>query len=158
MHSMKDTDAGNTMYVRLLVMAVLSFAAMYVLMYAMVNTLENVVHNVNQVYMAGLMTAPMVLIERAVMRGMYHDRRLSIFAGGASVLLLIASFVAIRQQTAVSDEQFLRSMVPHHAGAILMCQQAAIADPEIIELCRGITEGQQSEIDQMRAILTRLGQ
>lgn len=46
---------------------------MYLLMYAMVNTVDNVYVNVNQVYMASLMTAPMVIIELLVMRGMYHD-------------------------------------------------------------------------------------
>ena len=34
---------------------------MYILMYAMVNAFANVYPNVNQFYMAGLMTAPMVV-------------------------------------------------------------------------------------------------
>lgn len=46
-------------------MTLLSFAAMYVLMYAMVDRFGNVFNNVNQVYMAGLMAAAMVLIELA---------------------------------------------------------------------------------------------
>jgi hypothetical protein len=50
-------------YRHLLAMAALSFAAMYLLMYAMVNTIDDVYMNVNQVYMAGLMTAPMIVIE-----------------------------------------------------------------------------------------------
>jgi uncharacterized protein (DUF305 family) len=49
-------------------------------------------------------------------------------------------------------------MIPHHAGAILMCEQASIVDPEIKELCGTITSSQQTEIDQMKAILQRLGQ
>jgi hypothetical protein len=39
----------------------LSFISMYVLMYAMVDRFANVYPNFNQFYMAGLMTAPMVL-------------------------------------------------------------------------------------------------
>lgn len=62
-------------YRHLLLMAALSFASMYVLMYAMVNAAGNVYSNLNQLYMAGLMTAPMVIIELSVMRGMYHDKR-----------------------------------------------------------------------------------
>ena len=50
-------------YLRLAVMIVLSFISMYVLMYAMVNTLGDVYNSLNQVYMAGLMTVPMVVIE-----------------------------------------------------------------------------------------------
>ncbi len=51
-------------------MGVLSFASMYILMYAMVDTFENVFSNLNQLYMAGLMMAPMIVIELFVMGSM----------------------------------------------------------------------------------------
>jgi Domain of unknown function (DUF305) len=44
-------------------------------------------------------------------------------------------------------------MIPHHAGAILMCGEASIRDAEINELCKTIISSQQSEIDQMKTIL-----
>jgi hypothetical protein len=44
---------------------------MYILMYAMVNTIENVFNSFNKFYMAGLMTAAMVPIEIFLMRSMY---------------------------------------------------------------------------------------
>lgn len=153
-----NEHADRRMYVRLLAMAFLSFVAMYVLMYAMVDTAGNVVHNLNQVYMAGLMTAPMVLIELALMRAMYRDRRLTAVAAVASVVLFVACFVATRQQALIGDEQFLRSMIPHHAGAILMCGESAISDEQIEALCSRIIESQQAEIDEMRAIMARLGE
>ena len=143
-------------YSRLGAMTALSFAAMYVLMYAMVNTFDNVVMNVNQVYMAGLMAAPMVLIELGLMRGMYSDKRLNALIAGAALVAGIAFFFFIRGQTAVGDRQFLRSMIPHHSGAILMCEQASIRDSEIKRLCQGIVEGQASEIDQMKRMLRDL--
>ena len=40
-------------YLKLLYMALLSFASMYILMYAMVNQFANVYPNINQFYMAG---------------------------------------------------------------------------------------------------------
>lgn len=46
-------------------------------------------------------------------------------------------------------------MIPHHSGAILMCEQASITDPEIIALCQQIISSQQKEITQMEAILAR---
>jgi uncharacterized protein (DUF305 family) len=46
-------------------------------------------------------------------------------------------------------------MIPHHSAAILMCNEAAIDDPEIVELSARIVEGQQAEIDQMERILDR---
>ena len=58
-------------YARLAGMTVLSFAAMYILMYAMVDAASSVFNNINQFYMAGLMAMPMVVIELALMRRMY---------------------------------------------------------------------------------------
>lgn len=146
----------NGHYKRLLIMAVLSFVSMYVLMYAMVNTFANVFLNINQFYMAGLMTAPMIIIEIALMGSMYKDKKLNTIIIATSSIVLIAFFIFIRQQSAVSDEQFLKSMIPHHASAILMCEKTDIEDPELKELCTAIISSQQEEIDQMRAKLNEL--
>jgi uncharacterized protein (DUF305 family) len=145
-------------YKNLLIMAVLSFISMFILMYAMVDTFSNVFANINQFYMAGLMTAPMILIEMAVMGAMYMDKKLNTIIIAVSSVLLIAFFVLIRQQGAVSDKQFLKSMIPHHAGAILMCEEANLQDQEIKDLCQTIIDGQQQEIDQMKAKLQELDQ
>jgi len=125
-------------------------------MYAMVNTLGNVFNNLNEFYMAGLMTAPMVLIELVVMRAMYQNKRRNALIITGSIVAGLLFFLLIRQQVAISDKQFLRSMIPHHAGAILMCQQASIQDAEIKDLCKTIISSQQSEIDQMKAKLLEL--
>lgn len=137
-------------------MVVLSFVAMYILMYAMVNTFANVYNNVNQFYMAGLMAAPMAVIELALMSSMYKDKRLNVLIIAASITALIVFFLMIRQQTAVTDGQFLRSMIPHHAGAILMCEKSAAQAPQIKELCKTIVSSQESEIRQMKTMLDGL--
>src|SRR5215211_3575006 len=143
-------------YRKLWMMAALSFLSMYILMYAMVNSFDNVFTNVNEFYMAGLMTAPMIPIEIFLMRSMYQDQRRNALIVVASVLAGILFFFLVRQQGGVSDKQFLRSMIPHHAGAILMCEQASIQDAEIRNLCQTIISGQQQEIDQMKAKLEQL--
>jgi uncharacterized protein (DUF305 family) len=140
-------------YAALALMALLSFVVMYILMYAMVDTFGNVFANINKVYMAGLMTAPMVLIELALMRSMYPKPRVNATIGIVAALLGIGLWMAIREQGAVRDEQFLRSMIPHHAGAILMCERAELTDPENRALCAQIIRSQQEEIDQMKAKL-----
>ena len=137
-------------------MVLLSFISMYALMYAMVNTFENVYPNFNQFYMAGLMTAPMVVIELAVMGAMYHNKKMNLVIIAAGVIALIVFWILIRQQTAISDKQFQKSMIPQHAGAILMCEKAPIQDPQIRELCRTIISGQQAEILQMKNKLKEL--
>lgn len=143
-------------YRNLLVMAVLSFGAMYILMYAMVDQFANVYANLNQAYMAALMAASMVLIELLVMRGMYRNTRVNAAIVAGSAIALVASFVFIRAQIGIGDKQFLRSMIPHHAAAILMCEQASVRDIEIRELCEQIKKSQQAEIVQMRAKLDAL--
>lgn len=143
-------------YIRLAVMTALMFVAMYVLMYAMVDQLENVFPNVNQFYMAGLMTAPMVIIELAIMRGMYEKRRANVGIAIVSLVAFAGFWVGIREQIAVSDEQFLKSMIPHHAGAVLMCEKAPVQDSEIKSLCQNILRSQQAEIEQMKAIVARV--
>jgi uncharacterized protein (DUF305 family) len=117
------------------IMAALSFLAMYVLMYAMVDGLNDFYMNINQVYMAGLMSAPMVVIELLVMRGMYHDARRNAVIIAVAVVVGVAMFTAIRQQPLVGDVEFIRSMIPHHSAAILMCQEASLDRAEIRELC-----------------------
>ena len=143
-------------YLRLAVMAALSYVAMYVLMYAMVDTFDNVVNNLNQVYMAGLMAAPMVVIEILLMGAMYPNKKANILIGVIGILALAGCFGLIRKQAAIDDKQFLRSMIPHHAGAILMCNEASLQDPEIKALCQRITAGQRAEIEQMKAKLAQL--
>ena len=118
---------------------------MYVLMYAMVNTFSNVYPNWNQFYMAGLMTAPMVVIELSLMNAMFGNRRLNALIFAAGVVALIAFYTAIRQQAAISDEQFLKSMIPHHSGAILMCERASIRDPELKKLCEPLPKASRKK-------------
>jgi len=144
-------------YRRLLIMAALSFLSMYILMYAMVNVIGNVYLSLNQFYMAALMTAPMMVIELALMGAMYGNRKWNALILAASIAAGLIAFVLIRQQAAISDKEFLRSMIPHHAGAILICNQADLHEPQLQELCRGIVSGQQAEIDLMKASLADLG-
>lgn len=152
-----DTSLHNKQYRNLVIMIVTSFVFMYVLMYAMVNRIGNVIPNFNQFYMAGLMTAPMIILELALMGMMYPNKRLNKLIIVASAIAVILFWILIRQQVGISDKQFLKSMIPHHAGAILMCEKALITDPEIKKLCDGIKTSQQSEIEQMKNILHRLG-
>jgi uncharacterized protein (DUF305 family) len=143
-------------YGRFFLMILLSFVAMYFLMYAMIDGVDNFYANLNQAYMAGLMAAAMVVIEMAAMFDMYRDKRRNVVIMAGGVIALALCWVFTREQTAITDKQFLRSMIPHHAGAILMCTRAAIQDAEIKRLCQDIITGQQQEIDQMKARLREL--
>lgn len=161
MHSSRDKKMiimMNNPYFSVIIMAILSFFSMYILMYSMVNTFSNIYNNFNQVYMALLMTAPMIFFHIVVMRSMLKKKKWNLLILAISIVLLISSFAFIREQTAINDEQFIMSMVPHHSSAILMCQQASIQDPELKQLCEEIISSQQAEIDQMKDILDRLSE
>ena len=159
MKDMNHTESMRnmkSMYVNLAIMAVLSFISMFVFMYMMVDSFANVYPNINQLYMAGLMTAPMIVIEIFVMWSMYNNKKANLIIAGVSVLLLILFTAFIRYQTVVGDKQFLKSMIPHHAGAILMCDNPNLRDQEVKDLCKSITIDQQKELDWMTNKLDEL--
>lgn len=133
----------------------IDFVIMYLVMYTMIATLDHFRLNLNNVYMTLMMVAPMTIVMLVAMRSMYRSRRLNLLIGGGAALVFIASFAAMRTQAGVGNAEFLRSMIPHHSGAILMCEQASITDPELVELCGQIVQSQKAEIEQMQAILDR---
>lgn len=148
----KDRSA----YKGLAVEMVVDFAIMYLVMYTMIASLDHLRFNINNVYMTLMMVAPMSIVMLVGMRRMFRSRRLNIAIASGAALLFMTSFFAMRTQAGVGDKEFLRSMIPHHSGAILMCEQASIRDPEIARLCDQIVKSQRAEIAQMEAMLKRL--
>ncbi|GAA0861257.1 DUF305 domain-containing protein [Sphingopyxis soli] len=128
---------------------------MYLVMFVMIDRLSSFYNNLNMAYMTLMMVAPMVILMIAAMPGMFPHRRRNFVILACSALAFLGSFALIRTQTTIGDSAFLRSMIPHHSGAILMCEQAKLTDPEVRDLCRGIIAGQKAEIDQMKQILER---
>ncbi|MBY0406334.1 MAG: DUF305 domain-containing protein [Rickettsiales bacterium] len=128
---------------------------MFFFMYAMIDNFSHLYLNTNNLYMTLMMLAPMALIMLFAMRMMYPNKKLNLALYVGFTVVFILSTYGMRAQAFVGDKQFLRAMIPHHAGAILMCQQATITDSEIKSLCQEIVEGQQREISQMQAILNR---
>ena len=132
-----------------------SLVVMYLAMFAMIDGAQDFYNNLNMLYMALVMLAPMAILMLLTMSSMYQNRRLNLILYGLFAGLFVLAFAATRTQAAIGDVQFLRSMIPHHSGAILMCREASLTDPEIVALCGQIQSGQRQEIDQMKAILAR---
>ena len=95
----------------------------------------------------------MALIELVLMRSMYRNRALNAVIAIAALLVMLLCWLGIRTQAAVTDQQFVRSMIPHHAGAILMCGKNRLRDPGLQQLCREIVRSQEAEIERMKAEL-----
>lgn len=145
----------SSSYKELTIELAIDFVIMYLVMYTMIASLDHLYLNINNVYMTLMMVAPMAVVMLVGMRSMFPSRRVNLAVAAVAAVVFTASFFAMRTQAAVGDEQFLRSMIPHHSGAVLMCEQSVIKDPEITALCERIVESQKKEIAQMQEILQR---
>lgn len=158
-HEQMDQQMAGKHYRMLVLNVLISAVLMYVLMFSMIWSGNDFVQNINFIYMALIMAMPMGVLMLIMMGPRCPNKawNIGLYAGFGLVFLL--SFVATRDQTLVGDKQFVRSMIPHHSGALLMCREAAIRDAEVRELCfkpNGIVESQTREIEQMNRILARL--
>ena len=147
-------EKGN--YSKFLLMLLVSFVIMYGVMFLNVASTDHIYLNLNRLYMALLMVAPMALIMLAFMPMMYKDKKLNILIIVSSLAVIVGAFVMLRNQTAIDDKQFMKSMIPHHSSAILVSQQSNLTDPEVKELAKQIIESQEKEIAQMKKILKRM--
>jgi hypothetical protein len=79
-------------YQKLAVMVPVNAVLMYLLMFAMIDSWPHFVSNINFVYMALLMVAPMVLVMMGLMHPMFQNRRRNVFLYALFALLLVGSF------------------------------------------------------------------
>lgn len=144
------------MYKKLAFVISINAVVMFLIMFVNLWSASHFHANVNRVYMALLMVAPMLLLMVVVMRSMYENKAANIAIQAGCIVAIVALVAAIRTQAGVGDRQFLRSMIPHHSSAITMCEEATITDPQIISLCDEIVRAQKTEIEEMERILERL--
>ena len=157
-HGMQHTQKSEennpnhslAMYKRFALMAVAMFVAMYFIMYAMIDGLDNLIPNINNLYMTLLMVSAMLVIELWIMKGMYQNKKINWAIITFSLAIGIFSWFGIREQINVGDKQFVKGMIPHHAAAVLMSEKAKLTDPELIELQKNILETQAKEIEFMK--------
>lgn len=143
------------MYAKLGIALALSYVAMFLLSMSMIREWDHFYLNGSNAWMALVMLAPMGLIMLAVMWAMFENKALNAGLALAFLAVFAGSWYLGRQEAGVGNEQFLKSMIPHHSRAILVCQEADITDPEIEKLCEAIVTTQKEEIAQMKKILER---
>ena len=157
-HGMQHTQKSEennpnhslAMYKCFALMAVAMFVAMYFIMYAMIDGLQNLIPNINNLYMTLLMVSAMLIIEIWIMKGMYQNKKINWAIITVSLAIGIFSWFGIREQLFVGDKEFVKGMIPHHAAAVLMSEKAKLTDPELIELQKNILETQAKEIELMK--------
>ena len=130
-----------------------SLVIMYLVMFTMIWSFSEFFNNLNMLYMTLMMVTPMGVLMLLMMGSMYRNRRWNVVLYATFAVVFALSFYAMRDQSLVGDRQFLRSMIPHHSGAVLMCRRASIEDQELRELCANIIASQTQEIEQMERLL-----
>ena len=125
-HGGQGNARGLGPYRSLYLELALDFVIMYLVMYTMIATLGHFYLNLNNVYMTLMMVAPMAVLMLVFMRSMYPSRKTNLAIGAVAAVIFVGSFIGMRTQAFVGDDEFLRSMIPHHSGAVLMCEQASI--------------------------------
>lgn len=155
-HDKKDGSNGDHPYLMFWGNMILGLVVMYIVMFTMIDGLADFRNNLNMFYMSITMWAPMGIFMLVTMAGMFTRKRMNIALLMVFAILTAASFWATRAQALIDDRQFIASMIPHHSGAILMCREASLSDPELVNLCGEITRAQREEIDRMERIAARL--
>ena len=146
----------NGSYLRFGLMMLTSFIVMYALMFINVAQLDHILLSYTRTYMAICMIAAMAIIMLLYMLSMYPNKKINAAILIGSVAVFLIFFTLLRNQTAISDEQWMQGMIPHHSSAIMTSQNAHLKDPEAIKLAQDIIEAQKREIAEMKKILYRL--
>jgi cation transport ATPase len=158
-HNGNGHDGGGhgsaRMYAKFGVILLVSLGLMWVLSMSMIRSIDHFYFNLSNFWMALLMVSAMAIVMVVGMWSMFKNRKANIAMLVGFAVLFAGVFTLGRTETFVGNEQFLKSMIPHHSRAILVCQESTITDPEIIELCDSIVQSQQEEISQMQSILDR---
>lgn len=148
---MKKNNYGIFMY-----MLAISFIIMYGVMFLNVADSSHIYLSLTRTYMALLMVAPMAIFMLLLMGNMYPNKKVNGIIIVTTLVIFSLSLAGLRTQTGVTDEQYMKAMIPHHSSAILTSEQADLKDPELKKLAEGIIEAQKKEIAQMKAILKRM--
>ena len=133
-------------------MFVASVVIGYITMPIILGLSPNVRYHKNKVYGAILMGALMALIE-LFMHGYSPQYQLWLlgFAG-----IAVLSGVAIYYQAGITENEFLRGMIEHHAMGIAMAERVVVredVDSATKTLAEGIRASQAQEIRQMDQML-----
>lgn len=91
------------------------------------------------------MAAPMIVVEILMMDKMYANRKFNVLITGLAIGASLIFFLCVRYQVGVKDVQFLKSMIPHHAGAVLMVEEGKLEDPEVKKQAQDIISSQKKE-------------
>jgi len=117
--------------------------------------------HLNDLYMILLMTGWMIFFGNLIPNHNNRQHESNQHAGSSGLfgffvplIFVIVVIMMIRDQTFVSDGQFIKGMIPHHSMAIRMADGILkkTNNKRIKQLARNIIKQQNAEIDLMRQL------
>ena len=138
---------------RFFAMIATSTIVMFPLMYQLVYSADHATFSLTRLVSSVVMGCVMAVIMLAFMWKMYagQSAKLAILVG--SIVLGVIVLAINRQQTLISDVDFMKSMIPHHSIAINNARKADIRDPRVRKLADGIIRAQVKEIAGMKLLV-----
>lgn len=155
-HNSKMKKMNGMGYGKFALTMTISFLVMYSIMFINIVDIDHFYISLTRIYMALLMVSPMAIIMLTMMGKMYPNKKINNFIILGSIVVFGLVLTALRTQTPVSDEQYMKAMIPHHSSAIMTSENANINDPEVRKLADRIIKAQKKEIAEMKAILARM--
>lgn len=109
------------------------------------DSINDIYFSLNDLYMIFLMTGWMFLF-----MGLYY-KETKVFIFG--LVLVFMNLTAIRYQFLITQDQFIRGMIPHHSMGIHMSKQMLKKDNYISKLLNNIMVTQINEIQYMKKLI-----
>jgi hypothetical protein len=132
-----------------IVMAIIMiFAGILSTMNVWADTIDDMRLSINDAYMIALMTGWMIFF-----MGLYYKDTLPALIGAAITLLIV---IAIRNQLFVTQDQYLRGMIPHHSMAVHMSRKLLEKDTNLRTFIQNIVTTQEKEIELMKNVIARM--
>lgn len=135
-----------------------STVIMFFLMYQLVYTPDHATFSLNRLLASLLMGSIMTVVMLGFMWPMYKGQGTKIAVLVVASLLAVLLLTANRGQLLIGDDDFMKSMIPHHSIAINNARKASISDPRVRELADQIIEAQVREIALMKLLLEDIAQ
>ena len=127
-----------------------SVVAMFFLMYQLIYSFDHATFSLNRLVASLVMGCIMTLIMLGFMWPMVKGKATKMAVLVGAVLVGAGILVINRGQALIGDEQFMKSMIPHHSIAINNARKSDIRDPRVQRLANQIIESQVREIGEMK--------
>lgn len=154
----QDKEMMGGSWGRFAAMIATSAFLMFFLMYQLVYSFDHATLSINRLVASLVMACVMTIVMLSFMWSMYKGKGTKTAVFVLAALLGVILLFVNRSQSFIGDENFMKSMIPHHSIAINNARRASISDPRVRELADEIIKAQVREIAEMKLLLEDIDQ